>query len=97
MPPHSGFIYAVVSLFGIGILFTVFIVVFSSYLVPAFTNIINDDNINDIDADTRVTIIDAYANYMMFFKLLPFVLFFAVIIYMVVLAVRREKEEEVVL
>jgi len=86
------FVFGLVTLFGLGILFIVFDQVFLAYLVPTIKNLVNTTGNIPIATQTEI-----YANidkYIDIWHALPFVLFFAVIIYMGIAAVRREKESE---
>jgi hypothetical protein len=72
-------IYGLSFLFALGILYTVFLYVFEGHLVPTIKNI-TDTTITDPVAKA-----DIYAGidkYMVYFKLMPFILFFIVVIYM---------------
>ena len=83
-------IYGLVILFGLGILYIVFNQVFTAHLVPVISQQITDST--TIDAATKAQTIAEIDKYMVFFHILPFVLFVVVIIYMVVAAVRKEGE-----
>lgn len=85
-------VFALVTLFGLGILYIVFNQVFTVYLVPTIKNQVN--NTASIDAATQATVYAGIDKYMTFFNIMPFVLFFVVIIYMIVVAIRREREGE---
>jgi flagellar biosynthesis protein FlhB len=83
-------IYGLVILFGLGILYIVFNQVFTAHLVPVISQQITDST--TIDTATKAQTIAEIDKYMVFFHILPFVLFVVVIIYMVVAAVRKEGE-----
>lgn len=88
-------IFALVSLFGLGILYIVFNQVFTAHLVPVVKNMVNDSVISGgIDVATQNEITGGIDKYMVFFNTLPFVMFFVIIIYMVVAAVKKERESE---
>ena len=87
-------VFGLVSLFGLGIMYIVFNQVFTAHLVPTIKNLANDTAVTGIDAAT-VTIINAGIDkYMVFFNTLPFILFFMVIVYMIVAAIRKERESQ---
>ena len=87
-------IFGLVSLFGLGIMYIVFNQVFTAHLVPVIKNLANDTALTGIDAATVTEINGGIDKYMVFFNTLPFVLFFMVIIYMIIAAVRKERESE---
>lgn len=84
-------IFGLVTLFGLGILYIIFNQVFVAYLVPAIKGQMNN-SYAPIDAATQQEVNDGIDKYMTFFHIMPFVLFFVVIIYMIVVAVRKERE-----
>lgn len=84
-------VFALVSMFGLGILFIVFNQVFLAYLNPTIIDMVN--NTADIPQETKDEIYEGIDKYMTFWAMLPFILFFTIIIYMVVAAIRREGEE----
>ena len=86
-------IFALVTLFGLGVLYIVFNQVFSAYLVPVIKAQVNSTNAG-IDNAT-ITEIDANIDkYMTFFNTMPYILFIVVIVFMIVVAVRKERESE---
>jgi len=90
-------IFALVSLFGLGILYIVFNQVFQSHLVPIITDQVNQSFISGaIDAGTLSSVLGGIDKYMAFFHAMPFILFFVIVIYMIIVAVRKEKESEFV-
>jgi len=85
-------IFGLVTLFGLGVLFIVFDQVFMDHLVP----VIKDQNHNSylpVDNATKQAVDDGIDRYMNYWHILPYVLFFVVILYMIVAAFRREREE----
>ena len=85
-------IFGLVTLFGLGVLFIVFDQVFMDHLVP----VIKDQNHNSylpVDNATKQAVDDGIDRYMSYWHILPYVLFFVVILYMIVAAFRREREE----
>lgn len=86
-------VFGIVTLFGIGLLYIVFNQVFVAYLVPTIKEQVNS-TYNNIPLDTQTEINGNIDKYMAYFHTLPFVLFFIVIIYMILAAVRKEREGE---
>jgi len=84
-------VYGLVTLFGIGILYIVFSQVFDASLVPVIKNMVNAST---IPLATQTQIYAGIDKYMDFFHALPFVLFFVVVIYMFVAAIRKEGESQ---
>ena len=82
-------VFGLVTLFGLGVLYIVFNQVFTAHLVPIIETQVNASN---IDLATKVQINAEITKYMIFFRLLPFILFFVVIIYMFLAAWRKEGE-----
>lgn len=82
-------IYGLVTIFGLGILYVVFNQVFMVHLVPTITTMINSST---IPLATQTEAISGINKYMDFFHIMPFVLFFVVVIWMIVVAIRKERE-----
>jgi len=87
-------VFGLVSIFGLGLLYIVFNQVFTAHLVPTVKDMVNNTAITQIDAATQAEINSGIDKYMDFFHAMPFVLFFIVIIYMLVAAIRKERESE---
>jgi len=88
-------VYGLIILFGLGIMYIVFNQVFVAHLVPTVKGIANDTMISgDIDNATLTEINSGIDKYMTFFHTLPFILFFIVVIYMIIAAIRKERESE---
>ena len=86
-------IYGLIMIFGLGIMYIVFNQVFTAYLVPTIKAQVNQTySYGQIDAATQVQIYAGIDKYMSFFHLMPFILFFVVVIYMIVAAIRKERE-----
>lgn len=86
-------VFGIVTLFGIGLLYIVFNQVFVAYLVPTIKEQVNSTTSGiAIDISTQQEINAAIDKYMAYFHTLPFVLFFIVVIYMILAAVRKEGE-----
>jgi len=84
-------IFALVTLFGLGVLYIVFSQVFNMYLVPVIKTQVASGNIDNATQTEINTNIDKY---MSFFNVMPFILFIVVCIFMIVVAVRKERESE---
>lgn len=80
-------IFGLVTIFGLGVLYIVFSQVFEAHLVPTIQGMVNSST---IDPTTQATINAGIGKYMKFFHLMPYVLIFVVIIYMLVAAFRKE-------
>jgi len=86
-------VFALVTLFGLGIMYIVFNQVFTAYLVPTIKDMVNGTTtVIVLDPSTINQINAGIDKYMIFFNTLPFILFFVVVIYMIVSAVRKERE-----
>lgn len=83
-------IFGLVTLFGIGVLFIVFSQVFTAHLVPEIKAQI--DNSTTIDLATKTEANSGIDKYMDFFNTMPFILFFVVVVFMFVAAIRKEGE-----
>ena len=84
-------IFGLVTLFGIGVMYITFEQVFTAYLVPTIKNMANSSASN-IDNATINVMFAGIDRYILFFRLLPVVLFIIVILYMFIAAVRKEGE-----
>jgi len=88
-------VYGLVMIFGLGILFIVFSQVFNAYLVPTIKSQVNGSSGSiELDNATQTEINNNIDKYMDFFNAMPFILFFVVVIYMIVAAIRKERETE---
>lgn len=88
-------VFGLVTIFGLGIMYIVFNQVFTAHLVPVVKDMTNQSlAAGTIDVATRNSIYGGIDKYMSFFHVMPFVLFFVVIIYMIVAAIRKERESE---
>lgn len=86
-------VFGLITVFGLGILYIVFNQVFEAHLVPTIKDMVNASFVNIPPA----TVNEINANidkYMSFFHVMPYILFFTVIIYMVIAAIRKEREGE---
>ncbi len=87
-------VYGLIMLFGIGIMYIVFNQVFVGHLVPIIKEQANATSIYEMDGGVTTAEINTNIDkYMDFFHALPFILFFIIVIYMFVSAVRKEREE----
>lgn len=86
-------VFGLVSIFGLGLLYIVFNQVFTAHLVPTVKELVNSSTI-PIDIATQTEINSGIDKYMDFFHAMPFILFFIVVIYMIVAAIRKERESE---
>jgi len=86
-------VFGLVTVFGLGLLYIVFSQVFSAHLVPTIKEQVNASYL-DIPPATVVEINSNIDKYMDFFNAMPFVLFGVVVIYMIVAAIRKERESE---
>ena len=89
-------IYGLVSLFALGILYVVFDQVFLQYIVPTIKTQANMTGPNSIDQATVQTIYYNIDKYMAFWHLLPFIIFLVIVIYMIIMGIRRERTDEYV-
>jgi len=87
-------IFALVTLFGLGVLYIVFSQVFLAHLVPIIKAQVNSTSGIVIDAATQNEINTGIDKYIQFWNILPFILFIVVIIYMIVVAIRKESESQ---
>lgn len=85
-------VFALITLFGIGVLYIVFDQVFVAHLVPTIKSQVNSTTGN-IPLDEQAQIIGEIDKYMVYWHFAPYVLFTVVCIYMIVAAVRKEREE----
>jgi len=87
-------VYGLIMLFGLGIMYIVFNQVFVGHLVPVIKEQANSTAIYEMDGGVTVDAINTNIDkYMDFFHALPFILFGIVVIYMIVSAIRKEREE----
>ena len=87
-------VYGIVTLFGIGLLYIVFNQVFIAHLVPTIKTQVNATGPLELDAATQNEINGNIDKYMEFFHSLPYILFFVVVIYMILAAIRKERESD---
>jgi len=87
----NGWVFGLVSLFAIGVIFIVFSQVFTAHLVPTIQGQIS--NSTTIDAVTKAEVNAGIDKYMDFFNTFPFILFIIVMIFMLVVAIRKEGDQ----
>ena len=80
-------VYGLAFLFALGILYTVFLYVFEGHLVPTILTVTNQTVTSEYD---RMEIQTGIAKYMSFFKMMPFVLFFVVVLYMILTTIYKQ-------
>jgi len=86
-------VFGLITLFGIGLLYIVFNQVFVAHLVPTIKEQVNATGVNEIDLSTQEEINANIDKYMDFFHTMPYILFIVVVIYMLLAAFRKEREE----
>ena len=79
-------IYGLAFLFALGLLYTVFLYVFEGHLVPTIKTTANSTL---TDPTAIASINDGIDKYMVYFKIMPFVLFFVVVVYMIATTIYR--------
>jgi len=88
-------VYGLVMLFGIGVMFITFDQVFMGHLVPTIKNMVNGTTSGiAIDAGVQAEINSNIDKYMDYWHAIPFLLFFVVIIFWIISAIRKEREGE---
>lgn len=86
-------VFGLVSLFGLGIMYIVFNQVFTAHLVPVIKAQLNSSYAN-VDNATIAVVNAGIDKYMAYFNVLPFILFFMVVLYMIIAAIRKERESQ---
>ena len=89
-------VFGLLTIFGLGLLYIVFNEVLTAYYVPVIKAQVNTTYpmMNPIDNVTKAEIYSNIDRYMAFFNTMPYVLFFVVVVYMILAAVRKEREGE---
>ena len=89
-------VFGLVTLFGLGLLYITFTQVFDAHLVPTIKDLTDNSTVigSNIDPITSEKIHNDIDKYMAFFHTLPFILFFIVIIYMILAALRKEGQTQ---
>jgi ABC-type thiamin/hydroxymethylpyrimidine transport system permease subunit len=90
MSTAYAWVFGLVSMFGLGVMYITFTQVFDAHLVPIIKNQINSSM--TIDAATKASTMAGIDKYMIYFHALPFILFFMVILFMILAAIRKESE-----
>ena len=88
--------YGILTIFALGLIFIVFNQVFVAQLVPTIKGMTNGTigGMETIPLATQVEINSGIDKYMDFFHAMPFILFFVVVLYMIIAAIRKERESE---
>ena len=87
-------VFGLVTIFGLGVMYIVFNQVFVAHLVPVIKDQVAAGGVTAIDAATQTAINGNIDKYMDFFHAMPYILFFIVVIYMIIAAIRKERESE---
>lgn len=88
MDTAKGWIYSLATLFGLGILYiTIVEFAIAGHLKPALEGTLSGLAIAPL-------IISKYDHILVMLRVMPFVIFFCVVIYMLVLAIRKEGESQ---
>jgi len=89
-------VFALVTLFGLGILYITFNQVFVAHLVPQVKDMTNSSSYlgQGIPEDTSIEIHNNIDRYMDYFHMMPIILFFVVVLYMIIAAIRKERESD---
>jgi predicted PurR-regulated permease PerM len=74
-------------LFALGIMYSVFLYVFEGQVAPIIKGVANNTLSDPV---ARQTVSDGIDNYMIYFKLMPFILFIVVVIYMIATSIYRQ-------
>ena len=85
-------VFGLVTIFGLGLLYITFDQVFRGYLVPTIKNMVNTST-SQIDLATQSTINANIDKFMSYWDIMPYVLFGVVVLYMIIAAIRKEREE----
>ena len=83
-------LFGLFGIFALGLMFLIFNQVFTVYLNPVIKTMTNEST--DINDTVKGEIDQGINKWMSFFRLTPFVIFFMVIFYVIVSAIRHEKE-----
>lgn len=86
-------VFALVTIFSLGLLYIVFNQVFVAHLVPVIKSQVNSTS-SGISLETQTQINNEIDKYMMFFHAMPFILFLVVVFYMFIVAITKERTEE---
>ena len=85
-------VFGLIMIFGLGVLYVVFSQVMNAHLVPTIKGMVNSSAV-PIPLATQTEINANIDQYMVFFNAVPFILFGVVVLYMIIAAIRREREE----
>ena len=88
-------VFGLITIFGLGIMYIVFNQVFVGHLVPIIKGQANYSfTSGGIDNSSLLQINTGIDKYMDFFHAMPFILFIIVIIFMLISAIRKERETQ---
>ena len=88
-------IFGLVTLFGLGILYITFTQVFEVHLVPTIKAMSNSSSpLGYVDNATSILVGEKIDKYMDYFHLMPYILFFLVIVYMIIASIQKERGSE---
>ena len=86
-------VFGLITLFTLGVIFVVFDQIFLGYLNPIIINQVNTSTVA-IDEGTKQQIYGGINNNMTMWHILPIILFLVVVVYMIVVSIRRERQDE---
>lgn len=91
-------VFGLVTLFGLGVLYITFSQVFDAHLVPTIKDMTDNSTAigSLVPTETSEQIHSGIDKYMTFYHMMPFILFFLVVIYMLIAAIRKERESDFV-
>lgn len=84
-------VYGLAFLFALGVLYTVFLYAFEGHIVPVLKETVN--NTIAMSAADKQDVYNGIDKYMTYFKIMPYVLFVIVIIYMIITTIYRQRGE----
>ena len=88
-------VFGLITIFGLGVMYIVFNQVFVANLVPIIKTQANYSYTSGgIDNSSLSEINDGIDKYMDFFHAMPFILFIVVVIFMLISAIRKERESQ---
>lgn len=95
MSAGYAWIFGIVSLFAIGLLYMIFLQVYQAHFIPVIENQLNTTYATGtMTHDSYTSVLDGINGYMTAFKIVPFVLFLCIVVFMIVAAWRKDTESE---